>query len=65
MGRRKFPVLYINKADCCGCAACFCACPKSAITMEDDKEGFEYPVIDERRCIMCYKCIKVCPIKNK
>ena len=33
--------------------------------MVDDEEGFEYPKIDENKCIRCYRCIKVCPIKDR
>lgn len=55
--------LYNSKEDCCGCAACYSICPKSAISMQPDEEGFDYPVIDESKCIRCYQCIKVCPIK--
>lgn len=25
--------------------------------------AFEYPKIDENKCVHCYQCIKVCPIK--
>ena len=28
-----------------------------------DEEGFEYPLIDEIKCVHCYQCINVCPIK--
>ena len=45
---------------CCGCGTCKDACPVNAITMEEDKEGFPYPVIDEKKCIQCGKCRKVC-----
>ncbi|WP_278283649.1 4Fe-4S dicluster domain-containing protein [Lacrimispora celerecrescens] len=38
-------------------------CPKSAISMVEDEEGFEYPQVDEAKCIRCYMCLKVCPIK--
>ena len=31
--------------------------------MVEDEEGFEYPQIDESKCVRCYQCIKVCPIK--
>ena len=31
--------------------------------MEMDEEGFEYPIIDENKCIKCYKCLKVCYFK--
>lgn len=62
---RPIPTLFERKAECCGCTACYAICPKSAISMEEDEEGFEYPHIREDKCIRCYRCIKVCPIKNK
>ena len=40
-----------------------CICPKEAISMVEDEEGFEYPQIDESKCVRCHQCIKVCPIK--
>lgn len=54
-----------NKADCCGCTACYSACPKKAITMKDDEEGFLYPVVDTGKCIDCGICVEVCPIKRR
>ena len=45
-----------SKLDCCGCTACASSCPKSAITMVPDEEGFLYPKIDMRRCIECGAC---------
>lgn len=39
-------------------------CLKRAISMVEDEEGFEYPQIDENKCVCCYQCIKVCPIKT-
>jgi len=53
-----------NKEQCCGCTACKNICPKNAITMKQDEEGFLYPVIDKEKCINCGLCDKVCPIKN-
>lgn len=61
---KPIPVLYENKVDCCGCTACYSICPKSAITMKEDEEGFEYPRIDEKKCVRCGMCMKVCPIKE-
>lgn len=58
------PIIYISKEECCGCTACYSICPKSAIKMVEDKEGFEYPVIDKKLCIGCKACKNVCPIKN-
>lgn len=53
-----------NNQDCCGCAACAQRCPKQCISMEEDSEGFLYPVVDESRCIDCGLCERVCPIIN-
>ena len=61
---KKLPTLYKRKEDCCGCTACYAVCPKAAISMVEDKEGFEYPVISERLCVRCYKCIEVCQYKT-
>jgi coenzyme F420-reducing hydrogenase beta subunit len=33
--------------------------------MQLDTEGFVYPVIDDRKCIQCDRCRKVCPVNNK
>ena len=51
-----------NKTKCCGCQACFNICPKNAISMYIDKKGFKYPIIDDKKCINCGLCKKVCPI---
>ena len=51
-----------NRIECTGCGACYNACPKDAISMQQDKEGFLYPKIDNDICIECKKCEKVCPI---
>lgn len=55
--------LFNEKKECCGCAACANICPKTAITMERDNEGFEFSHIDSDKCIDCGLCLKVCPIK--
>lgn len=60
---RTVPVLYKDKALCCGCTACFATCPQSAIAMVEDEEGFDYPEINLEKCIRCYMCLNVCPIK--
>ncbi|RGG03365.1 4Fe-4S dicluster domain-containing protein [Ruminococcus sp. AF27-12AA] len=61
---KPLPVLYNIKSECCGCTACYAICSRSAITMYSDEEGFAYPYINEEKCIRCYMCIKVCPIKK-
>lgn len=59
-----FPILYERKEDCCGCTACYAICPKEAISMEPDEEGFDYPRVNFEKCVRCYMCLKVCPIKG-
>ncbi|OOB79960.1 MAG: hypothetical protein BEN18_02205 [Epulopiscium sp. Nuni2H_MBin001] len=51
-----------NAYECCGCNGCVQICPKSCITMVDDREGFWYPKVDKSKCIECQLCKKVCPI---
>lgn len=62
---KEKPILYNRKEDCCGCTACYAACPMSAIEMVEDEEGFDYPFINDEKCVKCYKCVLACPIKNK
>jgi len=50
-----------NKEKCFGCEACKQICPKNAIEMITDGEGFRYPKIDDSKCINCGLCERVCP----
>lgn len=61
MTEKMIPILYERNEECCGCTACYAICPKRAITMIEDTEGFEYPKIEEDKCVKCYLCLKVCP----
>lgn len=56
--------MLLKKNNCCGCASCANACPKSCICMVKDDEGFLYPHIDETTCVHCGLCQKACPILN-
>lgn len=53
-----------NKKLCNGCGTCALKCPKQAITMIEDAEGFLYPEIDEEKCVKCGLCQKVCSNVN-
>lgn len=62
---KGIPQLFSEREDCSGCTACMNICPVLAITMEQDREGFLYPVIDRDKCLRCYKCLRVCPFKEE
>lgn len=54
-----------NVEECTACGACYSVCPKSAIFIIVDVEGFFQPIIDNEKCIKCDLCVKTCPIINK
>lgn len=58
------PVLA-DHTRCTGCGACMSGCPRDAITMARDKEGFAYPAIDKEKCVRCGHCTAVCPILHE
>ena len=49
---------------CTGCSACLNRCPKQAITLVPNSEGFWYPSVSETNCVHCNLCINTCPILN-
>lgn len=51
---------------CSGCMACINACPKNAMTVVENENGFILPYIDDDKCIDCGICYSVCDfIKDK
>lgn len=64
MREREIPILFETKYECCGCTACYSVCPKEAVEMLADEEGFLYPRIDEKKCVNCKKCVSVCSFKQ-
>lgn len=52
--------VYEHKSLCCGCSACIAVCPQNAIEMENDENGFFYPVISQTKCVDCGLCKKIC-----
>ena len=55
----------LEKNKCSGCSACMNICPKDAIKMMEDENGFKYPLIDNLKCVGCNLCKKTCPVLNK
>lgn len=54
-----------SKEKCTGCAACYNACGRNAISMAADEEGFLFPVIDGKQCVECGLCIKSCRVLSE
>lgn len=55
-----------NLSNCYGCSLCTCICPKDIINLKLNCNGFYQPVIiDEKSCIQCGLCLKVCSFYNE
>lgn len=52
----------IGATRCTGCFGCQSACPKDAIELALDTEGFYLPVVDRQQCDGCGLCCKRCPV---
>jgi coenzyme F420-reducing hydrogenase beta subunit len=52
----------IGKEQCVSCFGCFVACPRQAVQMELNLEGFYRPVIDREVCSQCGCCARHCPM---
>lgn len=55
-------IVLCDRLHCTGCAACSSICPKKAITMQVDAEGFLMPHINRDLCVECGLCQKTCPV---
>lgn len=58
--KREVPISLAEY--CSGCGACAAVCPKNAISIIIDKNGFHSYTIDESLCIRCGKCVSICPM---
>lgn len=57
------PLKILNENHACtGCGACVSACPRQALTLEYNEEGFYYPMCNKEKCISCRICEKVCHV---
>ena len=56
--------LFDERQNCCGCTACVQTCPRGAISLKTDREGFLYPDVDADKCVDCGLCRKVCAFQR-
>lgn len=54
-----------HDSNCVGCLNCSNICPRGAIEMNFDKNGFTYPAINNSLCVDCGKCKSVCQMYHK
>ena len=45
---------------CTSCQMCAAVCPKSAIRISLDKDGFYRPSVDDNLCVNCGICMRIC-----
>ncbi|UOO38509.1 4Fe-4S binding protein [Oscillospiraceae bacterium CM] len=60
-GGTDTPTLTINKKRCPQNHPCpsVRVCPVGAL----HQKGFDAPIVDEKSCISCGKCVKFCPMR--
>lgn len=61
MAKKERMRRYTEK--CKGCGYCAANCPKGAISLTGaiNAGGYNTPVVDEEKCILCGVCYNVCP----
>ena len=65
MGQRNGTVnKVVDEKNCSGCGACQEVCPKDAINLKYNNEGFLVPEIDSEKCVKCGICLKKCTSEN-
>ncbi len=56
--------IKLNTDACTGCGLCASLCPKDAIELKPEWDGFSYPKINTERCISCRLCEQNCPAQK-
>lgn len=49
--------MICSKSECLGCFSCYNKCPKKAIVMVEDDNGFIYPEIDKTN-VLIVVCVR-------
>ncbi len=58
---RDKTIRVVPHEKCTGCGACYNKCPKNAIKMKPDSEGFLFPEVQDN-CVSCGICQSACPV---
>lgn len=58
-------MINVDESNCSGCGACEQICPKKAITLIKNENGFSLPAVDNTKCIKCKVCLTTCPFRNQ
>ena len=53
--------ITFDYSHCQQCGVCEAMCPKQAISMKMRDDTTHDVAVDERKCIRCQRCVKVCP----
>ena len=56
--------ILLTEKECCGCGLCEAVCPRYAIVLQRDGNGFWKPVIDTKKWIECGLCQQNCVIEQ-
>lgn len=51
--------------ECTSCQMCAVVCPKKAIGIHLNQDGFYRPVIDGEKCVDCGICKSVCHLRHR
>ena len=60
----KIKEMLADKKSCIGCGNCSIICGTGACVLEQDEEGYWYPIINNDLCVRCKACTNVCPVMN-
>lgn len=63
--KNKTNISILPHEECCGCRGCGDTCPRGCISFEKNREGFEYPKVEDSKCVSCGLCLNSCPEINQ
>ena len=58
-------LILFSHEHCQQCGICKTACPQNAISFKLRKNGLQDIIIDKDKCILCKKCVNICPANKE